>query len=198
MSVRRFIFENDFDDKTIQLEPVVVHEPTFLEHEITAAKDIAYLEGVNEGRKMQQTEIEAQILQIVSGFDSQLNRFMDSEAEKRQQLQVMSAKLAKTIALKICLTELEKHAVDRVLFCLESATKMLLTRPKMTVNVHPDLATPLSQHLQPLIKEGEIKVLTDDTLMIYDCRFQWQEGGAEIVLQHVLDQIDTYITQLAE
>jgi hypothetical protein len=40
--------------------------------------------------------------------------------------------------------------------------------------------------------------VADDTLKIYDCRFQWQEGGAEVILQSILDQIDTHISQLEE
>ena len=147
---------------------------------------------------MQHEEIEAQILQVVSEFDKQFTKFIDIEVEKRQQIQVMAAKLARAVAVKICLTEAEQHAIDRVLHCLESITKMLLIRPKMIVKVHADIIEPLKSYVQNNAKEGEIIVMADDTLKIYDCRFEWQEGGAEVILQTILDQIDTNILQLED
>ena len=110
----------------------------------------------------------------------------------------MAAKLAREVAVKICLTEAEQHAIDRVLYCLDSITKMLLVRPKMIVKVHADIMETLKSYVQTNIKEGEISIVADDTLKIYDCRFQWQEGGAEVILQSILDQIDTHISQLEE
>lgn len=200
MLSKPFIFENDFDDRPAEVEVVVPFPPApvFSENELIAAREIAYLEGVEEGKALQKKEIEADILQVLTGFDKQLTSFLDEEAEKRQQLQMEAAKLAKTIALKICLTELEKHAVDRVVTCLESTTKMLLSRPRIHVNVHPQLVEPLKVCVQQLMKGGDIQVVTDETLTIYDCRFQWQEGGTEVILQNILDQIDTYISQIAE
>lgn len=199
MSIRPFIFENDFDDKPIVIEPIVVTPaPTFSEEELAVAKEMAYMAGVEEGRRLQNQDIDAKVLQTITEFEAQLTGFISEEAQKRQQLQVEAAKLAKTIALKICLTELEKHAVDRVVTCLESTTKMLLSRPQINVSVHPQIAEPLRDCIKHMIEGGDIHVMTDETLTIYDCRFRWQEGGAEVILQNILDQIDTYINQLAE
>lgn len=199
MPIRPFVFENDFDDKPIVVEPIAVPPaPTFSEDELAVAKEMAYMAGIKEGRDLQKQEIDAAILQTVTGFEAQLTACLNEEAQKRQQLQMEAAKLAKTIALKICLTELEQHAVDRVVTCLESTTKMLLSRPQINVSVHPQLAEPLSDCIKHLVEGGDIHVATDDALTIYDCRFQWQEGGTEVILQNILDQIDTYINQLAE
>lgn len=199
MLSRPFVFENDFDDKLIEMEPVEFPPvPTFSEDELAAAKEMAYMGGIEEGKVLQKKEIDADILQVLTGFEVQLTDFLKNEAQKRQQLQMEAAKLAKTIALKICLTELEKHAVDRVVTCLESTTKMLLSRPQINVSVHPQLAEPLGVCIKQLIKGGDIQVVTDETLTIHDCRFQWQEGGTEVILQNILDQIDTYINQIAD
>lgn len=198
MPTKRFMFENDFDERVVLIEPLLSTPPTFSEEELSGARELAHQEGIEEGRQLQQEEIEAQILQVVSDFDTQFTKFIDNEAEKRQQIQVMAAKLARTVAVKICLTEVEQHAVDRVLHCLDSITKMLLVRPKMTVSVHPSIVEPLKSYVQTNVKEESVNIIADDTLKIYDCRFQWQEGGAEVILQNILDQIDTYITQLEE
>ncbi|WP_032113778.1 FliH/SctL family protein [Candidatus Paracaedibacter symbiosus] len=197
-ATKPFIFENDFDDKPIMVEPVLPSVPTFSEDELAMAKEVAYTAGVEEGRRLQQNEINAQILHLVTNFEAQLTQFIDSDVCKWQQLQAEAAQLAKTIALKICLTEIEQHAVDRVVTCLEATTKMLLTRPKINVQVHPDIASPLTESIKQMIEAGEINVMSDDTLAIYDCRFQWQEGGAEVILKNIQNQIDTYINQLAE
>lgn len=198
MSIKRFTFENDFDERVVLIEPLFSPPPTFSEEELMGARELAHQEGIEEGRQLQHEEIEAQILQVVSEFDKQFTKFIDIEVEKRQQIQVMAAKLARAVAVKICLTEAEQHAIDRVLHCLESITKMLLIRPKMIVKVHADIIEPLKSYVQNNAKEGEIIVMADDTLKIYDCRFEWQEGGAEVILQTILDQIDTNILQLED
>jgi flagellar assembly protein FliH len=198
MPTKRFTFENDFDERVVLIEPFFSTSPTFSEEELRGAKELAYQEGIEEGRQLQQEEIEAQILQVMFEFDKQVTKFIDNEAEKRQQIQVMAAKLARAVAVKICLTEAEQHAIDRVLHCLDSITKMLLVRPKMIVKVHADIVDALKVYVQTNVKEGEISIVADDTLEIYDCRFQWQEGGAEVILQSILDQIDTHISQLEE
>lgn len=199
MPTKRFMFENDFDERVVLIEPMLsIPSPTFSEEELRGARELAHQEGIEEGRQLQQEEIETQILQVVSDFNTQFTKFIDDEAEKRQQIQVMAAKLAKTVAVKICLTEVEQHAVDRVLHSLNSITKMLLATPKMVVSVHASIVEPLKSYIQHNVKEEGINVIADETLKIYDCRFQWQDGGAEVILQNILDQIDTYITQLEE
>ena len=75
---------------------------------------------------------------------------------------------------------------------------MLLVRPKIIVKVHADIVEALKSYVQTNVKEGEISIVADDTLKIYDCQFQWQEGGAEVILQSILDQIDIHISQLEE
>lgn len=198
MPTRRFIFENDFDERPILIEPTLPIEITFSEDELNAAKEVAYLEGVNEGKRLQEQEINTKILDIVSSFEEKVNQFIEEEARNRQQLQVLAAKLAHTISVKICLTELEKNAVNRVSTCLERATSLLLNRPQVRISVHPELIEPLGERLQPLIEKEELNVVADPSLEIYDCRLDWQDGGAEILLRHTLDQIDDYINQLTK
>lgn len=198
-TTRPFIFENDFDENAIVVEsPVIPEIPTFSEDELAAAKEIAYMQGLEEGKRMQQSEIDAQLLQTLTGFEGELVKFIDAESEKRREVQKDAAELAKTIALKICLTESEKHSVDRVVVCLDSVTKMLLDKPKINISVHPDLMEPLTKRIKRMIEGDAVQVITDESLSILDCRFNWQEGGAEVMLQNTLQQIDTYIDQITE
>lgn len=195
---RLFNFDNDFDDKPVVEEPALPPEPTFSGAELVQEKETAYAAGLEEGKRLEKEAIEAQVLQLVSHFEEQLTRFIESDMQKWQQLQTEAAQLAKTIAYKICLTEIEQHAVERVTHCLATTTTMLLSRPKINVHINDAIAKPLSQSLKKMIDAGEIAIVPDETLAIYDCRFQWQEGGTEVILKNIQDQIETYINQLTE
>lgn len=197
-TTRPFVFDKDFDENIIVIEHPIPEVPTFSEDELAAAKEIAYRQGVEEGKRMKQSEIDAQLLQTLTGFEGELVKFIDAESQKRREVQRDAAELAKTIALKICIAESEKNSIDRVVTCLDSFTKMLLDKPKINICVHPDLIESLSARIQHMIEGNMAQVIMDDSLNILDCRFSWQEGGADVILQNTLQQIDSYIDQITE
>ncbi len=192
-----FYFGTNFD----KAQPLVKESEvtqTFTEEELMAAKEIAYAEGVAEGRTRQMEVIDADLVKALIGFQDQLVKFVDEEAQNRRQIHYQAAQLAKSVAVKICITESEKHGVERVLKCMDELTQALLEKPNMTIKVHPDLASPLKKRITRMIDEGAIQIAIEESLSILDCQFNWTGGGAESLLHNSMREIDTYINQILE
>ena len=189
----KFLFNHDFE-KPIQIDP---NAPKYTEDDVALMKDAAYAEGVTEGRTIQQTIIEADLSRAMGGFEDKLVQFVEEESLKRQEVHAEAAQLAKAVATKICLTEAEKHAVDRVLTCMEQITKTLLGRPTMAVKVNPKLEKTLLDRVKDLVANGQIVVSSDASLDEMDCTFSWASGGAEVLLKNTLDEVDRLINELS-
>lgn len=192
--MNKFIFNYDFE-KPVQIDP---NAPKYTEDDAVLIKEAAHAEGVAEGRSIQQTVIEADLMRAMGGFEDKLVRFVEDEASKRQIVQTEAAQLAKAIAMKICLTEVEKHSVDRVITCMDRITKTLLGKPTMAINVSPKIAKILTERVQTLIETGQIVVQVDNALDPMDCTFSWAAGGAEVLLKNILNDVDHLINEISQ
>lgn len=192
-----FRFSNSFD----VAEPIVeevINALIYTEDDLMIAKEIAHNQGMVEGRALAEQTVEAELVKAMIGFQDQLVRFVDKESERRREVQYQAAQLARSVAVKICITELEQYAVDRVVSCMDTLTKALLEKPKMNVNVHPDLAASLSSRVKDMITQGTLHVNIDPSLSMLDCKFEWIDGGAEVMLAKTLSQVDTLIQQIKD
>ncbi|MBX3487262.1 MAG: hypothetical protein KF798_05105 [Candidatus Paracaedibacteraceae bacterium] len=192
--MNKFTFNHDFE-KPIQIDP---NAPKYTEDDAALIKEAAYAEGVAEGRAIQQTVIEADLTRAMEGFEDKLIRFAEEEATKRHLVQSEAAHLAKAVAMKICLADVEKHSVDRVLSCMEKVTKTLLGKPTMAIHVNPKIAKTLMERVQDLIQNGQIIIQADDSLEPMDCTFSWASGGAEVLLKNTLDEIERLIGEISQ
>lgn len=188
----KFLFNHDFE-KPIQIDP---RAPKYTEDDATLIKNTAYAEGIAEGRSIQQTIIEADLTRAMSGFEDRLVQFVEAESQRRHVVQSEAAQLAKTVATKICLSEAEKHAVDRVLTCMDKITKTLLGNPTMSIVVNPKLEKTLLDRVKDLVSNGQIIVSSDEALSEMDCTFSWASGGAEVLLKNTLNEVDRLIEQI--
>jgi flagellar assembly protein FliH len=194
MGYNKYINENDFD-KPARKE---TSERQFTESELLNAKEASYQKGLEDGRNQNSQEIDAQLADALTGFQDHVVRFADLEATKRREVHEEAIRLAKNIATKICVAESELHAVDRVITCLESVTQTLLGNPKITISVHPDIISPLSEKIQEMIQSGLVQVMTDETIAPMDSRFSWAEGGAESILKKTTDEIEKIVENILE
>lgn len=191
--IEKFTFNYDFEKP----KPIDENAPKYTEDQVLAMRELAYQKGIDEGKNQQQEIIEADLAKALHGFEEQLISFVNLESEKRKLIQLEAAQLAKTVALKICLTEAEKNSVDRVMACMEKVTQTLLGKPTMAISVHPQISQSLTEKIKDLIANGDIQIKTDDSLSIMDCRFTWATGGAEVVLKNTLDEVDRLINEIS-
>jgi len=192
--MKKFTFNHDFEKPA----PIDPNAPKYTEDEMRLIRDQAYAEGVTEGRSIQQQIIDADLARALIGFEDKLVQFVEAEALRRQAIQSEAAQLAKTVALKICLTDLEKHSVDRVVTCMDRVTQSLLGNPTMAIKVNPKLVQPLADRVKNLISQGQIQVRSDELLDEVDCAFSWASGGAEVILKNTLNEIDRLISEISQ
>lgn len=190
--IEKFTFNHDFEKP----KPVDENAPKYTEDQVCAMKEVAHSKGVDEGKAIQRQIIEADLVNAVLGFEQELTKFVEVESDKRRQVQLEAAQLAKTIALKICLTDNEKKSVERVVTCMEKITQTLLNKPTMAISVNPKISQALGQRIQDLIVDGSIQIKTDESLDMTDCRFAWASGGAEVVLKNTLSEVDRIINEI--
>lgn len=192
--IEKFTFNQDFEKPKPQ--PEDENTPRYTEDQVNVMRELAYSKGVEDGKAAQQQAVEADLARVLGGFEEKLTNFVAAEAEKRKIIYTEAAHLARTIALKICLTESEKNSVDRVVTCMEQINQTLLSKPAMAISVNPRLSESFSHRVRDLIERGDIQVKPDDSLSLMDCRFSWATGGAEVVLKNTLDEVDRLISEI--
>ncbi len=192
--MQKFTFNHDFE-KPIQLDP---NAPKYTEGDASHMKEDAFSQGVTEGRSIQQQIIDADLARALIGFEDKLVQFVADEACKRSLVQSEAAQLAKTVALKICITDVEKQSVDRVLTCMKKVTESLLGNPTMAICVNPKLEKPLTERVKNLIADGQIQIKVDEALDEMDCAFSWASGGAEVILKNTLNEVDRLIGEISQ
>lgn len=191
MNKSKFIFSEDFEKP--ECDPA--DEVKFTEKDMSVVKKKAFDEGIEAGKSLEKKGIDAQLIQALIGFQDHLSRFVDEEGNKRREIQYQAAQLAKNIAVKICISESETNAVDRVLSCMDSATKNLLGTPKITVRVNPEIESPLSKRVHEMIQGDLIQVIADESIAKMDCQLVWANGGAESILENTLKEVDLILEE---
>lgn len=191
--VQKFTFNHDFEKP----KPVDENAPKYNEDQVGVIRELAYNQGFEAGKAEQRQAIEADLAVALGKFEAHLIEFINAETEKRGVIHHEAAQLAKTVALKICLTDSEKNSVDRVVTCMEKVNQALLTKPTMAISVNPQLSQSLSERIKDLIATGNIQVKTDEALGLMDCRFTWATGGAEVVLRNTLNEVDRLINEIS-
>ncbi len=194
----RYIFDRSFDEVEVKEEVVEEIVPTFSEDELNAAKEIAFQEGVVEGRRLHAQEVETRLLESMSQWQQRLEEFMAQEHLKNLKLQQEAAILAHRIAEKICRQVVYHHAAEVVEETFQEATSFMLEPGQVSIQIHPDLVEPVKQRIQAMIDKGEIEIHLDPALEIGDCQLSWSGGGVEFKLNETLEKIDSYIRAYTE
>lgn len=175
----------DFDGKEKAVE-----EPTYTMAELAEAQQNSYQQGLHQGRSLERQEIETQLLHSVMNFQGKWTEFIDEERGKRLEVQKRAVMLAKTIACKIGVGEIEKKPLDWIEMAMNKVSKTLLDTPKIAIYVHPAHVSPLKERFA---QREEVDVKGDEKLGPVDCWFDWDKGGAEFLLTDMMKNIESII-----
>lgn len=178
----------DFDRQEKKKED----EPKHTSAQLQAAQQAFYEQGIEHGRKLEKNAVDTQLLHSLMDFQGKWGEFIEEERNKRVDVQKRAVMLAKTIAYKIGVSEIEKNAAERVGALMNMVSQTLLDDPKINLYVNPAHVSLLSHYLE---KKDKIQVKSDETLGLSDCRFDWDQGGAEFLLKDILEKIDVIIQE---
>lgn len=162
--------------------------PTYNQEQLKAAeresRQKGFLEGIEEGKKQQDSEQAATDRKLTAVLES-LARFLAplfadyraTAAAMRQEMPKAALAIARKVAGAALKENASAVAEDAAMKCVD----IMLGEPKITVTVHPTLADTLKKKLEILAAQqpamSDITVAGDESLPPEDCRVEWKHGA---------------------
>lgn len=206
-TVRRFLFDNDFDAaqaaprnvvRKAKPEPAAVvepppppPEPTFSEAEMAAAVAEARAAGLKEGlakgkadgKAEAQAQTEAQIAAALASIGSQVAAMSANLSLDRATLLSEAAGLALAMARKMLPEFSRRGGLVEVEKTIEQCLVDQRRESRLNVRVPADLLPVLETKIDKIAAnkhfEGRINLLADAGLTGASCRIEWADGGLE-------------------
>lgn len=207
-TVRKFLFENDFDAGSAMPARNVVRkkaeaplepppppppppEPTFTESELAAAvaeaKAAALKEGRSKGKADAQAElaaqIESQIAKALSGIGNQVATMVASLSLDRAALLSEAAGLALAMTRRILPELTRRGGLAEVEATIERCLIDQRREKRLNIRVPVDLLPALQAKIADLAAEkhfeGRTNLIGDPALTGASCQVEWADGGLE-------------------
>lgn len=190
-------------DKTMEDE--TPPEPSFTEAELETAKREArqagYLEGMEEGRKVTQSEqadIERQLSEGLQQFVDAVQPVFMHYSQIAEKTQATMPQMALAIAQKIAGAALEHNSQEQVTQLVMQYVKLIEEKPNLTIAVEQRCVKLLEEKLAALAPNAEsspaITVREDANLAAGDFRISWADGlmqrDTASIMQQLTEKID--------
>ncbi len=202
---RKFLFDTDFlDDRPrnaapdpIEVEPAEPEPPpppTFTEEELEAARSAGFTEGRAQGMIEAQSSIERQTAMALEHLVGGMKDLFQQHHRYSEDVVHDAAKLAHTIARKICPELAQRNALVEIEALTRQAVEYLADEPRVIVRMNAASLEALGDRLQAIMRtagfEGQVLLRNENTLGDSDCRIEWANGGAERLTLQLWAQID--------
>lgn len=205
-TVRKFLFDNDFDAGTDAPARNVVRkkaeapaepppppppppppEPTFSEAQLAAAvaeaKAKALKDGQAKGKADAQAQIEAQISGALGNIGSQIATMATNLTEDRSAILGEAAGLALAMMRKILPEFSRRGGLAEVEATIERCLVDQRREKRLNIRVPADLLPALQAKIADLAAEkhfeGRANLIGDPTLQGASCLIEWADGGLE-------------------
>jgi hypothetical protein len=179
----KFLFDVSFDPPAPKkdLEPV----PTYFETDIVAAKDVAFAQGIEQGRMEMLSEILSQTQTLIQEVLHKIEVMEDTQHQHQKKVFKDAIEVSYLVSKKYALTQAEKNAAERCKIFLEQTFQVLLEKPEVSIRVNPKIHKEIQKNFPELIQ-----VKADDTCALTDCAVNWQRGGAVLDLKGLTNDLD--------
>jgi flagellar assembly protein FliH len=207
-TVRKFLFENDFDagnelparnivrkpkaeaaaaEAAPPPPPPPPPEPTFSEAEMAAAvadaKAKALKEGQAKGKADAQAQIEAQIASALGSIGNQIAAMAAGLTLDRAAILGEAAGLALAMTRKMLPELTRRGGLAEIEATIERCLVDQRREPRLNIRVPADLLPALQGKIETLAAEkhfeGRANLIGDGSLSKADCRIEWADGGLE-------------------
>ncbi|MEJ0010039.1 MAG: FliH/SctL family protein [Alphaproteobacteria bacterium] len=181
--------------------------PVFSEAELAAARDAAkqlgYAEGVEAGLAQAATEEAARRKDLTEAgqrIAGQLAQLAGTYSQLIAQQSVELSALVVAIARKVAGEALDARGVDTIAALVKSCLPVVYGRPRVTIELHPDLLDDARDAIRPLIEasglESEIAFKGSETLARHDVRVDWGNGQAHRSGDAIWREIEALLGQV--
>jgi flagellar assembly protein FliH len=206
-TVRKFLFDNDFDAgnelpaRNVVRKKVVAPaepappppppppppEPTFSEAELAAAVAEAKAKGLKDGQAKgkadAQAQIEAQIASVLGNIGGEIAAMTATLAQDRSTILGEAAGLAMAMMRKMLPEFTQRGGLAEVEATLERCLVDQRREKRINIRVPAELLPPLQAKIADLAAEkhfeGRVNLIGDPALQRASCQIEWADGGLE-------------------
>lgn len=190
----KFNFDNDFEVRPADLEKTRAANTLA---QVEDARNQAYGEGIEEGRRQALSEIESHTAKSMERVANTLETLQKDGEQLRELSEGKAAALSLLIAQKIAgqlIAERPEGIIETVILeALRAANRENI----LTLYVSDDLAGTISERIDALKAQstfaGALNVVGSAGLHGVDCRVEWTDGGLEHDQSDVARQIEEII-----
>ena len=212
MRGRKFLFDNNFDDKVADhlkkesaeganqaVEEIIEAAPTFSAEELENARSSAYQQGRQDGMADALNGIEKQISLSLDDILNRLPAVFDEQKRYAQSLQDDALKLCQAIMHKLAPALIQSREAVEVEYVVREAFGFLTNQPKVIIRV-PEAVEPHLRDKTDLMAsrvgyEGEVVLVGDPELDTTDCRISWFAGAVESSRADTWADIDSIVNR---
>lgn len=196
----KYIFDRSFDDlgriahdelPSSSVESVELTGPNLTQADVELARSEGYRQGLMAGSQASKEALEHHIASILETIRHTLNTMT-------YDLEQQSLKSGEALCLLI--KRLFPHfsqslAFEEVAAFIEDHCRNTMSGTKMTIKVAPTLVEPLQKRLQAIDKQM-ISLVPDETLMVGDCKMNWDWGGADRNTKSAVEEFLTTVQHI--
>jgi Flagellar assembly protein FliH. len=199
--LKKFMFDNEFGS-TETVDDVQSITPKQMATAIDAAKTSAFAEGYQKGVQ----ETNADIARIAGDqlfiITHKLEELIQTEAQILSTFHQEVSQLADLITRTVLPVLSERGAREEVQKILADTLTNVPKANAVEVTVHPSLVDEIQRHLDTLREdqkiEVHIKVVSNETFQLTDCRMTWAGTGIERYLATCMQEIHGALMRLGK
>jgi len=211
-TAQKFMFDLDFDDPEAvaraergpEPEPEEVEEvepeiivPTFSEEELAAAREEAYKEGFEAGRKEAAEATEEKLLATVEAACNQMGEIYNDQSEANREIAKEMISVATAIARKMFPDLNARNALGEIERVVQETLSAITEEPRVQIMVPPELRESFLERLTVMTNragfDGKVFVNPDASLNPGDCRIEWSNGAAVRDSEALWEMIDEIV-----
>lgn len=174
--------------------------PTFSEADLNSAKEIAFKQGVQEGKTEIMAGIEREISGALDTIALKIDVLISGHKKWSDSINEETIKFAYTIMKKLAPQLTQGSELPEIESTIRNALSFLDKQPKVTVQISNKLKGPLQEKILLMSSragfEGEIFLVDDPDIAIGDCKVNWDSGEMERSISNTWKQIDSIVERV--
>ena len=196
----KFLFEEDFDEPEVEIDPSAPEAPCgCTNEELQRLLAEAREEGRQEGLEEARVATEASIERMIEALAGDVARLMTDRKAFEDELAREAGQVAHTIALKLTPRLMKAHPLAEIERLTEECLREVGEEPRLVVRLHEAILPHMKARIDALAQkagyEGAIVLLGDDTMSPLDCRIDWAHGGTERRVASLIKTVEAAVNR---
>jgi flagellar assembly protein FliH len=183
---KKFLFETTFEPDELKGAPRPAKKepvPTYLEEDLTKARDDGFAAGKEAGQKAAKESIERDTAQALERITQQLGELGKVQSEAIMNRSRETIEIAIAVIRKLFPSLTDTHGMTEIEAIISECLTHLRSEPRVVIRVADSLLDTVNQRTKELAAkagfEGKIVLIAQNDLPAGDVRVEWADGGAE-------------------